>query len=67
MHYGNFITYNIVGGFAWVTAFLFGGFLFGNIPFVKENFHYVVVAIVLVSVVPIIMEVWKAKGKGKVE
>lgn len=67
MHYGNFITYNIVGGFAWVTAFLFGGYLFGNITFVKNNFHYVVVAIVLISVVPIIMEIWKAKNKGKVE
>jgi len=67
MHYGNFITYNIVGGFAWVTAFLLGGFWFGNIPFVKENFHYVVVVIVLISIVPIIMEIWKAKVKGKVE
>jgi membrane-associated protein len=67
MHYGNFITYNILGGFAWVTAFLFGGYLFGNIPFVKENFHYVVVVIVIISVVPIIMEIWKAKVKGKVE
>lgn len=67
MHYGNFITYNIVGGFAWVTAFLLGGFWFGNIPFVKENFHYVVVVIVLISVVPIIMEIWKAKVRGRVE
>lgn len=66
MHYGNFIAYNIVGGFVWVTLFLFGGYLFGNIPFVKENFHYVVVGIVLVSVVPIGLEMWKAmKSKNK--
>ena len=61
MHYGNFIMFNILGGFVWVTAFLFAGYLFGNIPFVKENFHYVVVAIVLISVVPIVMEVMKKR------
>lgn len=61
MHYGNFIAYNLIGGVAWVSAFLLGGFWFGNIPFVKDNFHYVVVVIVLISVVPIITELLKAK------
>lgn len=67
MHYGNFISYNIVGGFAWVTLFLMSGFWFGNIPFVKNNFHYVVVIIVLISVVPIIMELLKARRNKSVE
>lgn len=61
MHYGKFISYNFWGGLVWVTLFTWGGYLFGNIPFVKENFHYVVVGIVLVSVVPIVMEVMKAR------
>ena len=61
MHYGNFIVFNIVGGFLWTTLFLMGGYLFGNIPFVKHNFHYVVVVIVLISVVPIMMELLKKK------
>lgn len=61
MHYGNFILFNIVGGVLWTTMFLFGGYWFGNIPFVKENFHYVVVAIVLISVVPIVVELFKKK------
>ncbi len=65
MHYGNFITYNIIGGFTWVTLFLFTGFWFGNIPFVKENFHYVVVAIVLISVVPIVLEIIKKRKSKK--
>jgi len=63
MHYGNFIAFNIIGGFVWTTLFLFAGYLFGNIPFVKENFHYVVVVIVLISVVPIIMELLKKRSK----
>jgi len=63
MHYGNFIKFNFFGGFLWVSLFLIGGFLFGNIPFVKENFHYVVVVIVLISVVPIVLEFLKARKK----
>ena len=63
MSYKHFIAYNVIGGFAWVTMFLFGGFLFGNIPFVKENFHYVVVVIVLISVVPIFWEGAKRRRK----
>ena len=66
MSYKHFIAYNVIGGFAWVTMFLFGGFLFGNIPFVKENFHYVVVVIVLISVVPIFWEGAKRRRKKSV-
>lgn len=66
MHYGNFISYNIVGGIAWVSLFLFSGFLFGNIPFMKENFHYVVLVIVAISVVPIVWEVIKSVKAKKV-
>ena len=63
MTYIHFITYNIVGGFLWVTLFTWGGYFFGNLPFVKENFHYVVLAIVLLSVTPIIYEWIKVKSK----
>lgn len=65
MHYGNFISYNAIGGLAWVTLFTMTGYFFGNIPFVKQNFHYVVVVIVLVSVVPIVLEWLKAKKEKK--
>lgn len=63
MHYGDFIKYNLIGGFLWVTLFLGGGFLFGNLPVVKENFHYMVLGIIAVSVVPIFVEVHKRKRK----
>ncbi|TRZ53506.1 DedA family protein [bacterium] len=62
MSYKHFITYNVLGGLTWVSAFLLGGFWFGNIPFVKENFHYVVIAIILISIVPII---WTMIKNGK--
>ncbi len=61
MSYKHFIIYNVIGGLSWVTLFLMGGFMFGNIPFVKNNFHYVVVLIILISVVPII---WTTVKRG---
>lgn len=61
MSYKHFIAYNIIGGLTWVSAFLLGGYWFGNIPFVKTNFHYVVVVIILISFVPII---WTAVKRG---
>lgn len=56
MNYATFITYNFVGGLLWVSLFLFSGYLFGNLPIIKENFHYAVVGIILVSIIPIIVE-----------
>jgi membrane-associated protein len=61
MSYRHFIIYNVVGGVAWATLFLGAGFLFGNVPFVKENFELVALAIVLVSVLPIVIEFVRAR------
>ncbi len=66
MHYGDFIKYNLSGGFVWVFGFTLLGFFFGNIPVVKENFSIVVLAIVALSVAPMVYEVVKSKiKKGK--
>ena len=64
MNYGRFITYNVVGGIVWVTIFTFGGYYFGNLPFVKENFSLVVIAIIFISVVPMIFEFIKQRTSG---
>jgi membrane-associated protein len=48
-----FAAYNVAGGFAWVTLFIWGGYLFGNVPIVKENFGLVTIGIVVVSVLPV--------------
>lgn len=65
MHYGRFITFNIIGGLAWVAIFVFLGFLFGNVPFVKENFEIVTLGIVFISVLPMIYEYWKSRREAK--
>ena len=56
MQYRKFIAYNVVGAVLWVMLFTLAGFFFGNIRFVQENFHYVVFAIILLSLVPIAYE-----------
>ncbi len=56
MSYGKFLSYNVVGGVAWTALFSFGGYFFGNIPFVKKNFTLVIIAIILISLVPILWE-----------
>jgi membrane-associated protein len=48
MSYGRFITYNVVGGIMWVGIFVFAGYFFGNIPFVKHNFSLVILAIIII-------------------
>ena len=65
MSYAYFLTYNIVGGITWVTVFTLGGYFFGNIPLVKENFSLAIIAIIAVSVLPIVHEAWKTWRAGR--
>jgi membrane-associated protein len=64
MQYSQFLSYNIIGGAVWVVVATLAGLFFGNIPFVKENFSLVVLGIVVVSVVPMLVPVFK-KWMGK--
>ncbi len=61
MSYPRFATYNIVGAIVWVLLFLVAGFFFGNIPAVKDNFHIVIFAIIIISFAPVAVEFWRAK------
>jgi membrane-associated protein len=63
MSYGKFLSYNVIGGIGWVAIFTFGGYFFGNIPFVKKNFSIVIIAIILISLVPAVIEVLKHRKK----
>jgi len=64
MTYGHFIAYNVVGGIAWVAIFTFGGYFFGNLDFVQENFTFVVLAIILISVLPGVYEFFKERSRS---
>lgn len=63
MKYSYFILYNIVGGIVWILLFALGGFFFGNIPIVKENFTLVIMVIIVISVLPM---VWQALQGRKI-
>ncbi|WKJ91541.1 DedA family protein [Methylomonas montana] len=65
MPYSYFILYNIVGGVAWVLICVFAGYFFGNIPVVKQNFELVILGIVAISILPIILEVLKARKQAQ--
>jgi membrane-associated protein len=65
MSYGYFITYNFVGGITWVALFTLSGYFFGNIPFVQKNFEFVIIAIILISVLPMVYEWWKSRREAK--
>jgi membrane-associated protein len=65
MNYSRFITFNLVGGVAWVAIFVFLGYMFGNVPFVKNNFEIVTLAIVLISVLPMIFEYIRSRRRTK--
>jgi membrane-associated protein len=56
MTYFHFISYNVIGGIVWIAAFVFGGFFFGNIPVVKRNFTLVIMAIIILSIMPGVIE-----------
>jgi len=65
MSYGFFFRWNVIGGITWVATFTLLGYFFGNIPFVQKNFELVIVAIILISLVPAVVEAVKARKEMK--
>ncbi|NJN93767.1 MAG: DedA family protein [Anaerolineales bacterium] len=61
MNYSRFIFYNIFGGVLWCAIFIFLGYFFGNLPFVKKNFELVIIVIILISLLPPVIEYFQAK------
>jgi membrane-associated protein len=59
MRYRQFLWYNVAGGGAWTASFLYGGYFFGNLPFVKQNFTLVILAIIILSILPGVVEYWR--------
>lgn len=65
LHYPKFIKFNALGGIIWVTLFIIIGYLFGNIPAVKDHFTLIILAIIFLSLLPIIIAFIKNKLKKK--
>ena len=65
MSYGRFISYNVFGGIFWVALFSFGGYFFGNLPVVQENCSLVIIAIILISVMPAVVEILRERSRNK--
>jgi membrane-associated protein len=63
MHYARFLTFDVGGGIFWVCGFSLLGFFFGNAPVVKQNFGLVIVAVIVLSVVPIMVEALRARAE----
>ncbi|TKI03845.1 DedA family protein [Martelella alba] len=67
MSYRHFALFNVTGGVAWVGLFTYAGYLFGDLPVVQENLKLLIVAIIIVSILPALIEVWRhrrAAGRG---
>ena len=65
MTYGRFLSYNIFGGLLWVLLFVLGGFYFGNIGIVRRNFSLVIIAIVLISILPGVIEALRQRARSR--
>ena len=67
MHYYYFMLYNVTGGALWVALFCYAGYFFGDLPFVQQNLKILVVAIIIISVLPAVVEVLRERRKLKKE
>ena len=65
MTYGRFLSYNVFGGLLWVLLFVLGGFYFGNIGIVRRNFSLVIIAIVLISILPGVIEALRQRARSR--
>ncbi|CAN5485457.1 DedA family protein [soil metagenome] len=67
MQYPRFAIYNVFGGAIWVVSFLLAGYWFGSTPLVKSRFHLVILGILVVSVLPMVFEFYRARRQRKLE
>ena len=65
MSYARFMSFNVIGAFLWVVILVPAGYFFANVPFVKENFSLVILAIIIVSILPGIFEFWRERRRNR--
>ncbi len=66
MNYLKFATYNVAGALLWVLSLTYAGYIFGEVPFVKNNFGLVILAIIIISILPAVIEIIKARKSAEV-
>ena len=64
MSYYKFITFNVIGGIAWVTCFIYAGYWFGNLELVKSNLKLIMLAIIVLWLLPVAIELWRQRRAG---
>jgi membrane-associated protein len=64
MAYSRFTMYNVAGGVLWILLFVVGGYLFGNLPFVREHFSLVVAGVIVASFLPMVVAIWQERRRG---
>lgn len=65
MRYSRFFLFNVIGAVAWVGLFIPAGMWFGNLPAVQKNFHYVIFAIIFLSILPAVIEYLRERSKSQ--
>lgn len=65
MNYKKFVSFNIIGGVLWIISMSLAGYFFGNIPFVKKNFEYVIIGVIILSLVPVVVGYLKHRKESK--
>lgn len=64
MNYKQFLFFNVVGALLWISSLVTLGYLFGNIPFIKDNFSHVILGIIILSILPAVFEYFRNKRKS---
>ena len=67
MNYKKFVSFNIFGGLLWVLSMTLIGYFFGNIPFIKKNFEYVIIGVIFLSLVPVIIGYLNHRKESKIK
>ena len=67
MRYGYFISYNVFGGLLWTGLFLGAGYFFGGLPIIKDNFSIVILAIVVISILPAVVEYLEVETQNQAQ
>ncbi|MEB3328661.1 MAG: DedA family protein [Candidatus Sericytochromatia bacterium] len=65
MYYPRFLAFSIFGGFLWMSTFIFGGYYFGALPVVQQNFKLVILAVIVLSFLPMLVEAWRHRLAGR--